>query len=478
MVASRYVVAVLGWSGTILIVHRLSTASWGAYSLIFSVLGIVGLLSELRIGRVVMRQLANAGDQLGSMLSSYVTFRFLIGIAAYAVAVLFMLIGRYSSQIVFGALVAGAVLLVASIGTAIDVLFTAKLWMRSMGAAMVAGQAVQLLLTVALYVGGTHSIVLFCIPAVIFEVVALIWRLHRLPRDIGLRWRVDLTAWREWIREVAPLAIGGALVSIYLRIDTVMLSQLRNLNAVGLYSIGYKFSDLVAALPVALSGTLLATLAGLWPDDEAAFAAALQKAIVFLSMAAAGVAVEFAFFTRPAIGLLYGARYEVASLATKGLVLAVLIAFFSNLFFTALVAVRRNRLYPIAALVGLLVNVGLNLALIPVWSYNGASLVTAITEVVVLVILAFGARNLPGLRPLPWVPLGRIAVAGVLAAAVALLRAFMPWELAGVISLVTYGLLLGVLRAGGNLVEWPPRIVPWPSRLRPPRPDVEEPSES
>lgn len=468
LVVSRYVVAVLGWSGTILIVHRLSTVAWGGYSLIFSVLGIVGLLSELRIGRIVMRQLANAREQLGEILSSYITFRFAIGVVSYAVAVLFMLAGRYSSQIVLGTVVGAGVLLVASIGTAIDVLFTAKLWARSMGAAMVAGQAVQFVLTVVLYVEGTHSIVLFCVPAVIFEVVALLWRLRRLPHDITLRWNVDLPSWREWLREVAPLAIGGALVSIYLKIDTVMLSQLRDLEAVGKYSIGYKFSDLIASLPVALGGTLLATLARLWPDDEEGFALAVQKAFVFLTMVAVPVAVEFAFFTRPAIALLYGNRYQVASLATKGLVLAVLIAFFTNLYFTALVAVRRNRLYPFAALVGLMINVGLNLVLIPRWSYNGAALVTLITEAAVFVILAAGAHRLPGVRHVPWASLWLTVLAGLVAAAAALLRSFIPWELAGVISLVTYCLVLALLRAGRDLVEWPPRSFPWPSRLRTP----------
>lgn len=436
--------------------------------MIFAVMGIVGTVADLRLGRIVMRELIDARDDVEEVLGSYVTFRFAMGVAAYAVVIAVMLVGRYSEQVLLGTVVAGLVLVLAAIGVSLDLLFTAKLWTRAMAGATLASMLAQLALTVGLYATGTHSIILFCVPAVLCEVVALGWRLQRLPRRIRLRWRVDLVAWRTWLREVLPLAIGGAIVTVYLRIDMIMVSKMRSLSAVGQYAIGYKFSDLIGFIPIALSGPFLVTLTKSWPEDEATYASSVQKVITVIAMVAAVVVVEFAFFSRPAIGLLYGSRYEVASLATKGLVGAVLVSCFSSMFFTAMVAVGRNRLYPLAALVGLVINVGLNLVVIPLWSYNGAALSTLVTELAVFVILAVGVRKLPGFGNLPWTALSRVVIAGLVAAGVAAMcRAVMFWEMAGVLSLLVYGVGLAVLRAGADLVEFPPRQVPWPRRRAP-----------
>ncbi len=455
LVAARNAVALLGWSGTILIVHRLSPQSWGGFSVIFSVLGIVGMVADLRLGRIVMRQLIDAtGPRLEQLLGSYVTFRFILGVVCYAVAVGAIAAAHYPPGVLEATLVAGASLLFASLGTALDLLFTARLWVRSMSVAMVLGRGVQFAVTVALYLAGTRSVVLFVLPAVLCDAVALGWRLRVLPEDIRLRRRIELRMWRAWLWDAAPLSVGAAMVSIYVRIDVVMVSKLRGLGAVGQYAIGYKFSDLVSFIPVALGGPLLATLSRAWPEDPGAFRLAVRKAVVVLTMAAAVLVVEFAFFSRSAIGLLYGTRYQPATLATEALVGATLLAFFSNLAFTALAAAQRNLMYPVAGLVGLVVNVGLNLVLIPRWSYDGAALVTVLTEAVVGVILLASARPLPGFARLPWALLVRTALSGLAAAgAAALAREFLPWEVAGVMSVAVYGAALVGRRAGGDLVE-------------------------
>ena len=87
--------------------------------------------------------------------------------------------------------------------------------------------------------------------------------------------------------------------------------------------------------------------------------------------------------------------------------------FFTLLAFTTLVAVKRNRLYPIAMLLGVVVNIGLNLILIPEYGYMGSGWATVVTEVLVLVALGAGVARIPGLRPFPWMPTVKTLGAGV-----------------------------------------------------------------
>ena len=111
--------------------------------------------------------------------------------------------------------------------------------------------------------------------------------------------------------------------------------------------------------------------------------------------------VGFVVFAEPLVTLLYQQRYADATDAARLLVVGQGIHFFTLLAFTTLVAAGRNRLYPIAMLVGVVLNIALNLVLIPQYSYLGSGWATVITEVVVLVVLTLGVVRIPGRAPVP-----------------------------------------------------------------------------
>jgi O-antigen/teichoic acid export membrane protein len=86
-----------------------------------------------------------------------------------------------------------------------------------------------------------------------------------------------------------------------------------------------------------------------------------------------------------------------------------------------------------ASIVGLLVNVGLNLWLIPRYSYPGAALATVITEIGVLIILVGAVRRIEGIGPVPWAVVARAAGATTALVLVALVLALIvPWPLAAI----------------------------------------------
>jgi O-antigen/teichoic acid export membrane protein len=206
----------------------------------------------------------------------------------------------------------------------------------------------------------------------------------------------------------------------------------------------------VAFFPSALTATLLVTLTTARRDEPGRFTTSFGKAFLVVTVVAVGTAVVFGVYSAPLIRLLYGDRYVDATSATQGLVLGELLGFYTALCFTALAAVNRNRAYPVAALIGLVVNVGLNLVLVPAWSFNGAALATVLTEVFVLAILAWAASKIPEVGALPWVASTRVVGAGVVMAGVAVgLDQVAPWPVAAASSCVVYVGGLHLLRVGG-----------------------------
>ena len=449
LVAGRYVVAALGWAGTLLIVRNLSVDEWGRFSFVFSLLGLLAVVTELGIGRVALKGLVDPSGDTGHFAGTYVVLRAVLGVVGYLVALLVVVLGGYPGEVVAATAVAGVVVLVATPSHALDNIFQAHLRMRAVAVATVLGQLAQLALVAAI-ASSRGSVVLFTVPAVVGELVVIAWKLRQVSGLVRLRLRVHWPTWKGLLSEAAPIAVGGVLATFYFRIDTVMLSRLDTFSAVGIYGVAYKFVDLLHYLPVALLAPVLTVLVRSWPHDLAAFRRTFQRALTILVLVGVLVAVEFLLFAGPVIALLYGERYAVGADAARLVVAAECVGGLGLLAFNALLAMGRHRLYPLAALMGLVTNIGLNLWLIPSLSYRGAALATLITEVLVVAVLWVPLARVGALRPLPLARTGGAVLAGAAAAAVGAGAApLVPWPVAAAAAAGVYVALIHVGRVPG-----------------------------
>lgn len=454
LLSGRLTVAALGWAGTVLVVRTLTVDEWGRFSFIFSFLALVSVLTDLGIGRVVLSGLVGENVDRRAFAGTYVVLRAGLGVLGYLAAVAFVAVAGYPSEVVVGTAIAGFVIVVATPSNALNTIYQASMKMRTVAVAQVLGQTAQLALTAALAVADA-TLLWFVVPAVVFELVAAVHKVRRLPEDLRPVYGVDVRVWKGLLGEAAALSLGGILATSFTRIDMVMLSKLDSFHAVGVYGIGYKFADVVHAASTAVMASVLPLLVRAWPDRPDRFRRSLEHASSLLALLAVAVLVEFLLFAEPVIRLLYGSRYEVGGPAARMVVAAECVHLFGALAFTTLVATGNHRRYPIATFVGLAINVGLNLWLIPDHSYGGAAFATLVTELVVGVLLGWWAFRLRGVDrvPVDWPTAGAVLVAALLGTAAGhLLRQVAPWPVAAVAAgLVILGATHLLLRRRGGL---------------------------
>jgi O-antigen/teichoic acid export membrane protein len=120
------------------------------------------------------------------------------------------------------------------------------------------------------------------------------------------------------------------------------------------------------------------------------------------------------------------------------LVLGQALNFATQLVFITLVARDRRARYPIATATGLVVNVALNVILIPRYDVMGAAAATIVTEVVVIAMLVTALRSF-GLRPLPLAALARVGLAATISVATTFAVAqIAPWFVGGLAAACSY----------------------------------------
>jgi len=445
LMVSRLAVAAMGWSGTVLIVRHLSVANWGRFSFVFGLLGMMSVVSSMANPRVVFRELANDD---GRLAGTYVLLRLALGVLGYAVAISFVAIGHYPPVVLRAVLIAGLTLVIANSASGYNVIFEFRMKLTSMAVAATLGQAAQLVLTIVLALMHS-SLVLFTVPAVLCEVVAIAWKLYRLPKHPALHYGFLWHQWIELLKLSIPLALGGALSTLYYNLDTVMLSKMQTFRAVGIYGISYKFAGIVTTVDVSMTPALYPILVRYWPEEGDRFRRVTERTARLFFVIGALVIAEFTIFSARAIALLYGHNYVIGANAARLVVASECVGFFSTLAVVALVSVNRNVVYPVVALGGLILNLGINLWVIPRWSYMGAAWATLITEVAVALCLWVPMKRATGMRLMGIGPVLKVLLCSGVAVGTSLgIWQVAPWPAAGAAGAVVYVIALSITRVG------------------------------
>ena len=440
-------VAAMGWFGTLLIVRHLSVTDWGRFTFVFGLLALMSAVTNMANPRVIFRYLANDD---GRVAGTYVLLRLTLGLLAYVVALSFVILSHYPPVVLRATAIAGLSVVIANSSSGYDVIYQFRMRLSKVAVAGTLGQAAQLGLTIALALMHS-SLVVFTVPAVLCEVVALAWKLYRLPKHPALHYGFMWGQWLELIKLSVPLALGNALATVYYSLDTVMLSKMQTFHAVAIYGISYKFAGIVAIVGTAMAPALFPILVKYWPDEAQRFRAVMARTVRLLFVMGVLVTLEFTIFATKAIGLLYGQHYTVGAGAARLVVASECVGFFVGLAVVALVSMNRNVIYPLATLAGLVLNVGLNLWVIPRWSYMGAAWATLATEVAVLVSLWVPMAHVAGSHLVEVGAIVKVVLCSAFAVAASLGVSIVgPWPVAAVVGAGIYALSLAVVRVGGR----------------------------
>lgn len=445
----RYANAAVGFVGTVIIVRQLTQADYGKFAFVLSVMAIVGFVADLKLSREVLVSLFGDEDDV---IASYVGLRLAVGIVSYGILVVVVLAGPYPELVVTAAMVGGITLILLSVANAVRLLFEARLWMRSLAAAQFFGVVAQLVVILGLTAAGAATVVTLMWAIVANAAVTLVSMVLVARGHASMRPRLQAGRWKVWMREAAPLSVGVVLDTVYYKVDMVMLSLIGSFAATGIYSVGYKFADLLGtAVPWAVMTPTLTVLVKAWPADRSTFHRTFSHSFVLVSVAGILAVVGFSLVASPVIRLVYEERFAAATTPAILLVIGTAIHFYTALSITTLIAVKRNILYPLAALFGLVLNIALNLVLIPRYSYNGAAIATVVTEVGVIALLVPAVVRIEAIRPLPILPLAKTATAGALMwVSGTMLDRVLPWPAAATIAGFVFLGFLHVSRVNGD----------------------------
>lgn len=205
---------------------------------------------------------------------------------------------------------------------------------------------------------------------------------------LAIAYRVNgrhLTAWRStWSRAASlmqdswPLIFSGIVTMIYLRIDQVMLREMVGPEEVGIYSAAVRLAEVWYFIPMALSLSVVPDIVRARAANEEVFYGKLQKYYNVMAFIAYAVAVPMTFLSGWLVNLLFGHAYSRAGSMLAVLVWGVMFVGLGIARSAFLTTMNWTRVHFFTVFLGAVVNVLLNLVLIPRYGGMGAVIASCV----------------------------------------------------------------------------------------------------
>jgi O-antigen/teichoic acid export membrane protein len=404
-----------------LTVRHLGAGSYGHLTTAIVFISLWTSFTELGIGAVVVRRVTSGGGDLERLVRINTGLSLVYGVPLTIVATASgLLVYSGEGQVVMVLPIIAAGLAITTVSSCVQPVFLATVRFKAVAWSDVVSRVLSLVMTLVLLQTGA-GIVWFAVVQIVPPLVVLVVQGAAASRIVSWRpvfaVRESLDLLRESLPQTAVLVIGV----LYWRIDGVMLSLLDTAAQVGTYYLATTLAFTLSIIPTFFASSTLSTMTGLWSSDRDRFATFTARSVETMMFVGTPVAVVGLVLADPIMRAIGSAELVADGTPTLAVLFAAVgVTFLNGTVSQALFAAHQQAFLVRLNVVNLAINIGLNLALIPVWGAVGAAVALLVTELIGQLIASWKLSRHSDYRT-PWAFAVRLLVSLAAAGGVALL---------------------------------------------------------
>lgn len=423
----------------------LGVAGYGQYDLVFAYLALFGVMVDFGFFLLQVREITKQPERESYILGNVLGLKLALSAVVFAIGYGIALFVYHDPIITTGILI-GSISQAALAWTQVPIsLFQARLQMDKVALLNILSRAAYL----AGIIWGVRAgwdVVGLVTSVTVINVVFFFVQMAMASPLAKILPQCDLKYWRHFLKEALPLGTAIVLASIYFSIDRVMLSVMKTTYEVGIYGTPYRVISVVLTFPTIFMSSVFPVMTRALDTSREHALRVFRKAFDFSALAAFPIAFGTLMVATPLMVLIAGKDFAPSGAALQWLIWATLLSFFGSVFNYTMIAAGRQRALTLPYLFAAIFNVVANWIFIPTYSYIGASVVTVLTELIV--VLWVGAITYRSLQLTPaWVVTTKALVSAVVMA-LAIWFIDSPSLLINVgVGVVVYGGMILILRA-------------------------------
>ncbi|MEA2683768.1 MAG: hypothetical protein QOK05_2096 [Chloroflexota bacterium] len=421
VVAARLGSKVLVFAVVLIVIRSMGSESgnYGRFTSLVVYSALVSIVADLGLRPLFTREVAKQRDLLSPYLNSILSLKLVLSIPVLVILYAAVTIGLPGLNAYV--LPTFALLIATSFSNQLRATFYAAGELRYEAIAII-GESVVLLGAAVLVALARYPWWAFLWVYTASYAFTAVYASLICVRRFGHRFRFDLDHARLSMlaRESLPFGLTVVLSTLYFKIDVPILKVFTTFVAVGIYGAAYKYLEAVVFVPQTLMDPIFPALSQLAHSGADRLAGAATKVYKLLAVVGLPISLAMVVFAPPIIRYTIPG-FEKAIPVLQVLAFGVFFLFVNNVFLYTLNAMGRQSDSTRLAVISLVVNVALNLVLIPsgnpyVGGYMGAAWATGLTELGLFIGGWFFLRKhlfaMPLLSPL-WGVLAAGALCGI-----------------------------------------------------------------
>ena len=386
---AQFSLLILGLVLSVYIARALGDTVFGQYSFAMAFTSLFAIFSDLGYNTLIIREVSRNKPSAKNYLNNVLSMRLLLCILIYVLLVLSINYSNYPTELRKLVYLLGLSILIDSLSTVFKVLFRAFENMDYEAKATVYYALAKTSLSLlALYLGyGLLSL------GFIFVFVSIIqfFYLYYICRDKFLipKLKFNLEFWENTLIIALPLSITGISLLLYTRVDTILLSYMKDDATVAWYNAAYNLILSFKPVPQLMMNALFPLMAGSSLTNKVMFKKISEISLKLLIYLGFPLTTGILLLSKKIIYFLYGSQYANSIIALQILSLDLILYFVWIHGVFILININKQKEWASAAISTAFLNIMLNFILIPSYSYVGSSAATIISELICVLIIYY-----------------------------------------------------------------------------------------
>ncbi|MEL7671344.1 flippase [Methanobacterium sp.] len=380
---------ILAFFYTIYLARYLGVSGFGVLTFGISFTTIMGVTADLGLSILAVREIARDKSISSGYTGNLIVIKLVLSSITMGLIVLFMNLFNCPSQTIQVVYLLALWMLFTSFTQLFYSVFQAyeEIEYQSIGTILY-----SILLFSGVFYGifNNFSIEWFALIYLIVSGVILTYtvfiQITRFPRpSLQVNWNF----WKSKLTLALPLSIALIFSTIAFRVDTVLLSLFQGYLVVGLYTAPYKIIEVLLFIPSVYSAVIFPVLSRFHVSSKESFQLIYVKSIKYMIILGLPIAAGITILSKDIILILYQSAFSGSVVALQILIWTVPLLLLTTSFGIILISMNKQVLAIRLTFIYMIFNIGVNLVVIPYFSYLGAAVVTVLTELVNFIMLFY-----------------------------------------------------------------------------------------
>lgn len=364
----------------------LGDVNYGIFTFSLAFVFMIEIFTDLGLSEFAQRSIARDKSLAGKYFGNILIWKLIVSSVVFVILILTINLLKSSSEVRFTVYLLGFANILRSFKSTSRSIFRAFERFDLDCITMYIERTSLLVVGIVVFIlgGGLVSFALVFVIVRVFDLALtfaiLNWKIVNIVPQFNFSFLKKLQL------KALPFGLFFVIITLYSYTDTVMLSFIRTDAEVGWYNAAYKIYEGLTIFPFIICFVLSPRLSRLFVANKKVHSLLSNRAAKYMFIISLPFLICGIILSRNIVNILFGEQFHNSVVALQILFLGVVFVFQIRLFQIILISIDKQKVVMCVALIGLIINVLLNLLLIPKYGFAGAAFTTIISELIVFSI--------------------------------------------------------------------------------------------